>query len=366
MKGVVKTVLARPSNGQAAGSQQAQQGEIPILRASDLVGRDVRDPQGRDAGRVNSVIIDTQNGVVEYVLIEGRGSFDLKGQLIAVPWSALQPPSGKGDVQTRVAADKLQQAPRIAGNLADQLSAPGWQSRVYGYYGYGYPYYPYSYPGYRGRPAPGAAGYAASGAAPGAPAAAAPGGSTGSAPQHVRQNTAQTGSQQGQPEQNPATLAPPFNGLKVGPNSVVSSLMSAKNVSSRGLESADVYAANGDRVGHIDEVLIDTRRGYVAYVLLRRGGFLGLNPTWFALPVEALTWSPYNAQYGYRLTVDERLLENVPPVPANEARLITYVPKRDLAELYQHFGIKPYWSAQGPAKDETTAPSAGGQSGAKP
>jgi PRC-barrel domain len=54
---------------------------------------------------------------------------------------------------------------------------------------------------------------------------------------------------------------------------------------------ADVYAVNGDPMGHIDQAMTDTRHGHVAYVLVQRGGFLGLHPTRYALPIEALKWS---------------------------------------------------------------------------
>ena len=53
------------------------------------------------------------------------------------------------------------------------------------------------------------------------------------------------------------------------------------------MQSADVYAPNGDLIGHIDQVMIDPHHGEVAFVLLERGGFIGLSPGWSAVPVEA-------------------------------------------------------------------------------
>jgi hypothetical protein len=107
------------------------------------------------------------------------------------------------------------------------------------------------------------------------------------------------------------------------------------------MQSADVVARNGNTVGRIDQVLLDPEHGEVAFVLLERGGFLGLSPSWFALPVEALAWAPNGN--GYRLTVNEQLLSSEPSIPVDENHLPTQVSLQDLAQLYQHFGITPYW-----------------------
>jgi sporulation protein YlmC with PRC-barrel domain len=327
--------MAQQAQNQGQQTQQNQsQGQnqtIAILPASDLTGRSVVDPQDRNAGRIDSMIIDSQNGAVEYVLIGGRGNFDLGGHLAAVPWSVLQQPGPQGPVALKIGANQLAQAPLINRNLLYELNSPGWRSRIYGYFGpYAYgpyaPYYGYWYGAYR---APVYPPYAVAGQPQGA--------QTGQ--QSARQ---EQGQQQAQSQQNPQNQG--SAGLSVSQNGVVSVLASPSSVSPTGLRSALVFARNGDQIGQIDQVLIDTERGKVAYILLKRGGFLGLNPTWFALPIQTIVWSPFNPGYGYRLTVNEQLLDGVPPVPVNQQHLTTKVPRQELAQLYQHFGIEPYWT----------------------
>ena len=88
-------------------------------------------------------------------------------------------------------------------------------------------------------------------------------------------------------------------------------------------------------------------------MLIKQGGFLGLTPHWYAAPIEALAWTPF--QGGYRLTVNKPSLANEPSIPINENNLPTRVDAQQLAQLYQHFDIQPYW--------EEAAGQAGGAAG---
>jgi hypothetical protein len=134
-------------------------------------------------------------------------------------------------------------------------------------------------------------------------------------------------------------------GLSVGVNGAVGLIASPDKVSPQRLQAAEVYARNGTPVGRIDQVLIDTRHGNVAFILLERGGFLGLAPSWTALPVQAITFGPYRGAGGqqFRLTVNLQRLSDVPTVPIREHLAVSRVPKAQLAHLYRHFGVQPYW-----------------------
>ncbi|HEU5019484.1 MAG TPA: PRC-barrel domain-containing protein [Pseudolabrys sp.] len=391
-------VLAAPSvpnqqqtqNQPTTPQQQAQQtARIPLLPASDIVGRPVVDLNGTNAGRVNSMVIDTKNGVVEYVLIEGRGDFDLNGQLIAAPWSIIQQPRGKGAIGLKVDRKQLDKAPRISSAELNRLGTAGWRTRVYGYYGRPYPYYGsaawYGYPpapitangqdaslrnGMTGQTNGSRGGNAPANAAAANGAARAPNSANATASNGARaannNNASKTGNnqQQGNGQQENGG-----NGLSVNNNGVISALMHGSTVAPNQVQSAPIYGQNGTQLGQIDQLLIDTRTGHVAYALVRRGGFLGLNPTWFAVPVEALSWQSnlpggngyangggvgYGNAGGRRLVVNEQKLQSVPSVPVNQAHLTTYAPRQDLARLYQHFGIKPYWTRNGNQSNAST------------
>lgn len=303
------------------------------------------DRNGNNAGRIYSLVLDTRNGSVDYVMVAGRDDFNLNGQLVAVRWSDLQQPAAKGAITINLSANQLQQRPRINRNFIYQLNSPGGRAGLRGNGNYPPYYRRYGrftecgpYPG-------GWIGYAGQNARNGqAPQNGTTTPQSGAGNNNQNPQQAQNGQPGGGNTNNfsgPGPAGPPSS-LTVDRNGVVSVLLSAKSVSPQGLRSANVYA-HGRRVGHIDQVMIDTSRGDVAYLLLERGGFLGLNPTWFALPIEALSWSRYSPDYGYRLTVNVNLLDDVPPVPVNRGHLPTKVAQSELAQLYNHFGIAPYW-----------------------
>ena len=43
-----------------------------IVPAGKLINRQLRDERGFDAGRIDAVVLDTQNGAVDFVLIAGE------------------------------------------------------------------------------------------------------------------------------------------------------------------------------------------------------------------------------------------------------------------------------------------------------
>jgi hypothetical protein len=62
---------------------------------------------------------------------------------------------------------------------------------------------------------------------------------------------------------------------------------------SRGLTGDVVYDAAGDYVGRIEEVMVDTRIGYVAYAVITAGGFLGIGKRRFAVPWSIVKPDPH-------------------------------------------------------------------------
>ncbi len=51
-----------------------------------------------------------------------------------------------------------------------------------------------------------------------------------------------------------------------------------------------VYDASGDRIGSIDEIMLDKTEGRVAYAVMSFGGFLGIGEKYHPLPWDGLTY----------------------------------------------------------------------------
>lgn len=67
----------------------------------------------------------------------------------------------------------------------------------------------------------------------------------------------------------------------------------------------DVYNGAGDKLGWLDEVVIDKETGKVEYVVLAFGGFLGINEKYHPLPWNRLTYDEAKGHYNIDATNDE-------------------------------------------------------------
>jgi hypothetical protein len=65
------------------------------------------------------------------------------------------------------------------------------------------------------------------------------------------------------------------------------------------VQGTEIESSDGQLVGDIDRLMIDTDHGYVAYGLIARGGMLGGAGEWIPALFKALRWSP---QRHYTLT----------------------------------------------------------------
>jgi sporulation protein YlmC with PRC-barrel domain len=107
------------------------------------------------------------------------------------------------------------------------------------------------------------------------------------------------------------------------------------------LNGDNVVNKAGEDVGKIDEIMIDTPTGRIAYAVLSFGGFLGMGDKLFAIP-----WSRLSLDEGRKvfvLDVDRATLEKAPGFDKNNWP--------DMADhgwgnrIYTYYGSRPYWEA---------------------
>ena len=82
---------------------------------------------------------------------------------------------------------------------------------------------------------------------------------------------------------------------------------------SRGLTGDIVYDAAGDYVGQIEEIMVDTRIGYVAYAVISVGGFLGMGKRRIAIPWSVVIPDPHAKRCA--LKIDHEGLLGAPRSP---------------------------------------------------
>jgi sporulation protein YlmC with PRC-barrel domain len=84
----------------------------------------------------------------------------------------------------------------------------------------------------------------------------------------------------------------------------------ANVISSDRVEGTTVYNTAGDKLGTIDDLMIDKLSGQVRYAVLEFGGFLGIGTDRYPIPWNMLKYD--TAQDGYVVPLDKAALDGAP------------------------------------------------------
>lgn len=86
--------------------------------------------------------------------------------------------------------------------------------------------------------------------------------------------------------------------------------MASDVISSERVEGTSVYNAAGDKLGSIDDLMIDKLSGQVRYAVLEFGGFLGMGTDRYPIPWNMLKYD--TSQDGYVVPLEKAQLEGAP------------------------------------------------------
>ncbi len=92
--------------------------------------------------------------------------------------------------------------------------------------------------------------------------------------------------------------------------------MSNPVISSDKVHGTTVYNQLGDKLGSIDDLMVDKRSGLVRYAVLEFGGFLGMGTDRYPLPWSLLKYDV--ERDGYVVPLDKSQLEKAPRHPHDE------------------------------------------------
>lgn len=110
-------------------------------------------------------------------------------------------------------------------------------------------------------------------------------------------------------------------------------------MSAHSLTGNKVCNKNGDKLGRIDNIMLDTRNGKVGYAVLTFGGFLGKGSKLFAVPWNALILDTKNKCF--ILDVEQDYLKEAPGF--NTDRWPDMADPTWSKEVHTFYGTKPYW-----------------------
>jgi sporulation protein YlmC with PRC-barrel domain len=101
-----------------------------------------------------------------------------------------------------------------------------------------------------------------------------------------------------------AALAQEEGKKKAAPNITVEKVFRASTI--KGMK---VYNLEGERVGTVDELVIDIEKGHVVYAALSVGGFLGAGDKLFAIPWREMMLEVDEKDKFFRIDIDKEKLK---------------------------------------------------------
>ncbi len=105
------------------------------------------------------------------------------------------------------------------------------------------------------------------------------------------------------------------------------------------LEGDDVVNPAGEKLGTLDEIMLDVPTGRIAYAVLSSGGFLGIGDKLFAIPWRALTLDPDNESF--ILDVSKERLEQAPGF--DKDHWPSMADETWAREVHTYYRARPYW-----------------------
>jgi len=96
-----------------------------------------------------------------------------------------------------------------------------------------------------------------------------------------------------------------------------STIATSDVISSEKVEGTAVYNNAGDKLGSIDDLMIDKRSGQVRYAVMEFGGFLGIDTDRYPIPWNMLKYD--TQKDGYVVPVDKARLEKAPKYQYEDA-----------------------------------------------
>jgi len=101
-----------------------------------------------------------------------------------------------------------------------------------------------------------------------------------------------------------------------------------------------VYNPQGERLGKIEDLMIDKVSGRIPYAVLSFGGFLGIGDRYYPLPWPQLRYD--TGMGGYVVNLDKRMLDNAPSYAAGATP--DWNDDTWGRSVYGYYKTDPYWS----------------------
>lgn len=109
-----------------------------VLSASSMLGNKIVSPEGEELGILKELMIDLDEGQINYAVLSFGGFLGLGNKLFAIPWEALTLNTDDHTFILDVDKEQLANAPGFdKDNWPNEIQyESGWLVELYQYYGY--------------------------------------------------------------------------------------------------------------------------------------------------------------------------------------------------------------------------------------
>lgn len=243
------------------------------LRASELIGNEVRDAAGEDVGEVEDVIVNLEPEAevdrgADYAILSFGGFADIGDQLLIVPLRHLDLTAPEEDTITfNVDEAALQNAPSFTDDDWPDLTDPTWDDDAFTFWD-------------NNAVAPGTANSAGS---------------------EVMTDT--------------TTTAPPAQGAADAANNAAVTNVNEPALRASQLLGYQIWNTQGEEIGEIEDLIVGATSERVRYAIVSFGGFADLGDDLYALPLSSMALDIENE--ALVTNIDETQLENAPGFASN-------------------------------------------------
>jgi len=106
-----------------------------LVRASELLGKDIKNREGKDMGDISELALDLRSGRAAYAIISFGGFLGIGDKLVAVPFQVLQPSADGKYMVLDVPKEKLEKAPRFDKKEWPDMDDEKWGREIHTFYG---------------------------------------------------------------------------------------------------------------------------------------------------------------------------------------------------------------------------------------
>ncbi len=104
------------------------------IKASDVIGTSVVDPQNENLGKIKEIVIDPATARVAYAVVSFGGFLGLGEKLFAIPFRSFQYNKAKNEYVLNVPKAQLKEAPGFDPDRWPEMSEERWNREVHTYY----------------------------------------------------------------------------------------------------------------------------------------------------------------------------------------------------------------------------------------